>query len=208
MDSPSRKERERERHRLEVLLAAEAVFAEKEYGRPTVQEIADRAEFAVGSLYNFFESKEAIYQELIEMRMREYIAQVQQSIDGCGGAEGKVRALIHAKIRFFQEHERFFRILSHAISGESSEQPQLMSPKCVEMFKDYLQGIECVITEGIKGGVFRDVNPRLMALVLEGATGAVIKDSIVTGKRRLDDTTPRQIEELVLRGILKEGPAR
>ena len=58
-DSPdgslSRRERERRMRRRAMLDAARAVFAEKGYAQATLDEIAERAEFGKGTLYNYFE---------------------------------------------------------------------------------------------------------------------------------------------------------
>ena len=66
----SRKEREYLRHKEEILWAAEEVFSEKGYVSATVDEIAQRAEFAVGTLYRFFENKSELYSETVLTRMR------------------------------------------------------------------------------------------------------------------------------------------
>lgn len=59
--SLSRRERERQRRRQAMLNAARAVFAEKGYTDATLDEIAERAEFGKGTLYNYFEGgKEAL----------------------------------------------------------------------------------------------------------------------------------------------------
>ena len=63
----TRKERERERHRREMLEAAERVFVRKGYHDATVEEIAQEAEFAVGTLYNFFKGKDDLYARVVEM---------------------------------------------------------------------------------------------------------------------------------------------
>lgn len=53
--SLSRRERERRMRRRAMLDAARAVFAEKGYAQATLDEIADRAEFGKGTLYNYFD---------------------------------------------------------------------------------------------------------------------------------------------------------
>jgi len=53
--SLSRRERERQMRRRAMLDAARAVFAEKGYAQATLDEIAERAEFGKGTLYNYFE---------------------------------------------------------------------------------------------------------------------------------------------------------
>jgi len=54
----SRRDRERERHRQEILEAAERVFVREGYHAATVEAIAREAEFGIGTIYNFFQSKE------------------------------------------------------------------------------------------------------------------------------------------------------
>jgi TetR/AcrR family transcriptional regulator, repressor of fatR-cypB operon len=51
----SRKERERLQRRHAMLEAARAVFAEKGFSNATIEEVAHRAEFGKGTLYNYFE---------------------------------------------------------------------------------------------------------------------------------------------------------
>ena len=51
----SRRERERLMRRQAMLDAARTVFAERGYRQATLEEIAERAEFGKGTLYNYFE---------------------------------------------------------------------------------------------------------------------------------------------------------
>ena len=68
--SLSRRERERLRQREEILEAALRLFVEKGYHDVSMREIADAAEFATGTLYTFFQSKEALHQELVALYAR------------------------------------------------------------------------------------------------------------------------------------------
>lgn len=74
--SLSRRERERRMRRHAMRDAARAVFAEKGYADATLDEIAERAEFGKGTIYNYFEDGkegllfavfEDIYRELEEL---------------------------------------------------------------------------------------------------------------------------------------------
>lgn len=58
----SRRDRERQTRRQAMLDAALAVFAEKGYDGATIDEIAERAEFGKGTIYNYFPNgKDALY---------------------------------------------------------------------------------------------------------------------------------------------------
>ncbi len=61
----ARKERERSARRHEIVHAARAVFAEKGFANATLEEIAERAGFGKGTVYNYFESKETLFSAAI-----------------------------------------------------------------------------------------------------------------------------------------------
>ncbi len=60
----SRRDRNKLKNRTEILEAALSVFAEKGYHQASIQEIADRADFAVSTLYALFENKEDLYRKV------------------------------------------------------------------------------------------------------------------------------------------------
>ncbi len=69
MDAPSLSRRDRERlaRRRAILDAARAVFADKGYDQATLDEVAERAEFGKGTLYNYFpDGKEELFFTLFE----------------------------------------------------------------------------------------------------------------------------------------------
>ena len=62
----SRKEKDKLRHREEILEAALLLFSSKGFHTVSMQDIASESEFGVGTLYNFFESKEQLFVELMK----------------------------------------------------------------------------------------------------------------------------------------------
>ena len=57
----SRKQREREQRRNEIINAAEKFFFARGYDNVTMDEIADEAEVNKGLLYYYFKNKEALF---------------------------------------------------------------------------------------------------------------------------------------------------
>ena len=67
LDPPGRRDRERLARRRAMLDAALAVFGDKGFDGATVDEIAERAEFGKGTLYNYFPGgKDELYLTLFE----------------------------------------------------------------------------------------------------------------------------------------------
>jgi TetR/AcrR family transcriptional regulator len=95
----SRKTRERLGHRQEILAAALELFAKKGFYNVSMHEIAAAAEFATGTLYNFFASKEDLFFELLAACAEESLALILPSLDGPGDEREKLA-------RFIRVHER------------------------------------------------------------------------------------------------------
>jgi AcrR family transcriptional regulator len=70
----SRRAREIERTRQDILEAAARVFARDGFHAATMQAIGREAGFTAASLYTYFESKDAIYDELGEEVLRDMLA--------------------------------------------------------------------------------------------------------------------------------------
>ena len=73
---PSRRQAESERKRTRILEAAQACLGELGYARATVGEIARRADVSNGLLYQFFKNKEALFEEVLESILREWVREM------------------------------------------------------------------------------------------------------------------------------------
>ncbi|MGB1376015.1 MAG: TetR/AcrR family transcriptional regulator, partial [Rhodothermales bacterium] len=81
-DPLTRRERERLVRRHEMLRAAQEVFAEKGYNSATLEEVATRAEYGKGTLYNYFPGgKQEILLAIVERFHDELCAIIARSFD-------------------------------------------------------------------------------------------------------------------------------
>ena len=72
MGIQERKQRERERRRQQIIVAAKRVFSEKGYSRSTMEDIAREAELSPGTLYLYFKNKDELYASL-SLRILQYL---------------------------------------------------------------------------------------------------------------------------------------
>ena len=112
----SRRERERLMRRQEILQAARAVFAEKGYTNATVDEIAQRAEFGKGTLYNYFEGgKEDILFAIFDEIYDDLHALIEAHFSSPSTADQPVReaffAFVQANMSYFLERQELFMII-------------------------------------------------------------------------------------------------
>lgn len=110
----SRKDAERAVRRELMLRAAEEVFAERGYAHATLEEVAARAEFGKGTLYNYFEGgKQQLLLELIEEFFDHSVARIGQVLDPERGTSFRERLgqFVTESFQFFVERESLFKVL-------------------------------------------------------------------------------------------------
>jgi TetR/AcrR family transcriptional regulator, repressor of fatR-cypB operon len=78
---PTRKEREKQAHRLEIMAAARKLFLRQDYYETTLEEIAREAQFGKGTIYNYFSSKEELFQAIIDQILIDWEAMTRQIIE-------------------------------------------------------------------------------------------------------------------------------
>ena len=129
MGIKERKERERERRRQQIIVAAKRIFKEKGFGRATMEDIAKEAELSPGTLYLYFKNKEDLYASL-SLRILQYLGIRIEHVDrdSGGGALAKLDELIEAMYDVYDFDPIMIINLFHLQSSETLKNlsPQLM----------------------------------------------------------------------------------
>jgi len=116
---PSRREREAARHRAEILDAARRLFVSRGYDGTSLQQIATEAEFSIGTLYNFFGSKQDLYFAVIEREMSDLVSLVQRLVSSEKGAARRLEAFARGHFAFVSERKDAVVAFWHEIGGFS-----------------------------------------------------------------------------------------
>lgn len=174
LEQISRKDRERARHRREILDAAERIFARNGYHATTVEAVAKEAEFAVGTLYKFFKGKEDIYTHVVESFFRDFKQQFETSVTSIEDPEQAIAALIELRLTFSEEHRRFLRVLLETYPGSRADPSRLFPPSVMGIYDEYIQAVREIFGRGIERGTFDEADPLYLALCLEGIINAFV----------------------------------
>jgi len=168
----SRKEREQEAHRREILDAAERVFIRKGYHGATVEEIAQEAEFAVGTLYNFFKNKEELYAKVLERIAQDFMDRFEATVLAQDDPKEAIAALVELRLTHFDEHSGFFRVFIETAPGSHMDPARALPESCKELYQRYLAHVSNIFEKGIEIEAFRNADPLYLALSLEGIANA------------------------------------
>jgi AcrR family transcriptional regulator len=168
----TRHDREREQHRQEILEAAERVFAEKGFDRATMEDVAHEAEFSVGTLYNFFDNKEALYGEVLVNIAEDFHAALCAETERKGNPLDAITGVVALRFHKMEEHGGFFRRIMEAKPGSRTFPDHAIPRSCHGRYEDYLQALAVLFKKAMAEGQVRKADPLYSALALEGAINA------------------------------------
>ncbi len=158
------------RRRDEILKAATDLFSEKGYHEVTMEEIAEEMGVSKGTIYNYFSSKENLYLEILKESFEAIEALLHGEVENSDPAPLKLRKLLVTIFTFYRRNLKVLRILSRDETHLLKEHFELTENWRTQRVRLY----EKIIEKGIDEGSFVRQNPRLRALMLYGAVGAVM----------------------------------
>ena len=142
----------------EILEAALACFAEKGFAGTRMDDIAARAGITKGTIYLYFESKEAVFKALSRQSIGERIAAVTQQLEASDGpAADQLRFVIGTLGHFGATSDRV--VLAQVLLAEANNFPELAEFWRKEIIDRSLGLFEGMIKRGIARGEFRKMVP-------------------------------------------------
>lgn len=163
----SRRERENERHREEILDAARKLFAERGLAGLTVDSVAREADFAVGSIYRHFRSKE----ELVEVLAVDLALPMIEEIEALAEAGASFGDTLEAYVRIVARHLIEAQPVVQAFFAAPGELPAPDTPTrahVTEARDRYFEAVTDIVSLGEEEGLVRRDQRSELAIALHG----------------------------------------
>lgn len=157
--APRRWRRRAEARPEEILDAALAEFTERGFDAARMEDIARRAGISKGSVYLYFQSKQALLEALIETRIGP-LAEQAQAIAAAGVANPVAALRMLAAAAAAKLSDPQIIAVPRLVIGLSSRFPELADFYRTRVAERAREALETVIGAGVAQGVFRDVDPR------------------------------------------------
>lgn len=169
MINKSRKERENELKKSEILKAAERVFATGGYHGTTMAQISQASEYPLGTIYKFFAGKEQIYHDLvftkglelgdilIEITKNQEIRPSQRLMDS-----------LRACADFCQGNQNFIRIYVSERSNIDGALTPSLNNKINKLHRRLIALFQDLFEEGIEKNEFKPYPSHQMAVMFTG----------------------------------------
>ncbi|MEM7519215.1 MAG: TetR/AcrR family transcriptional regulator [Myxococcota bacterium] len=153
-----------------ILQAAIRVFAKKGFYATKVSEIAKAASVADGTIYLYFQNKEAILVSVFDDRMKALLALLERISSSQRTSEEKVQRIMELQLGLLEEERDLAEVVTVNLRQSSTFLKQYAAP----LFRRYLELMADVVAAGQRDGSFRkDLNPRVVARSLFGGLDGI-----------------------------------
>ena len=170
----NRKARIKEQNRTDILDAAERIFARMGFHLATVELIAQEAEFAVGTLYNFFKNKQELYEEVMERVGDRFLDRIEKDVIPHDDVYDASAALIDLILEQFNTHQGLLRDYVSIVPMTQLDPYCGLSDRCQEFYDKIIQYFVKIIEKGIKDEVFAKGDPTTLAVAFDGMCNSLI----------------------------------
>ena len=194
----------KERRREVILSAAKRVFARKGYHATTIADVAKAARISYGSVYWYFDSKDALFHALMdseEVALRRHIDAALEDLDREADGEEAFRVSVRATFEFFEDDRDVVKLLfrDSLVLGEPFDR------HLAAIYEGFIGEIEETIAAAQAAGRMAEAPARMIAFSLaalisqlalrrlatdDGVAASVVADFVVT--LLLDGLRPRK----------------
>jgi len=176
MGIQERKERERERRRQQIIVAAKRVFTEKGFNKATMEDIAKEAELSPGTLYLYFKNKDELYASL-SLRILHYLYIRLEHLNS-GDYKDDHQRLDALKDAMYDVYQFDPMILINMFHLQSSETLKNLTPELLSEIKrlsrESLSEMAKLFQEGIGGDAYIEAHPNALADIVWALFSGVV----------------------------------
>jgi TetR/AcrR family fatty acid metabolism transcriptional regulator len=185
----------------ELLNAARAVFGKKGFHDASIEEIAEMAEVAKGTVYLYYKSKNDLYLEALRFGIESLVNELKTRADSAGSCLETLRLLTRTKIVFFEENRDFFRIYYSELGKLPAHPAGLTLVR--DLYTEQAEVFQRVLRQGIKRREVRPLDIEKTAFAIADLTrGIAMQRLLGMSSTRLEDDV-EFIVNVIWKGIAR-----
>ena len=198
-----RREREKLRQRQEMLAAGLDLFSQKGYHSVSMHEVAEKAEFAIGTLYKFFQNKEELYKALVLEQCYKFEDALTQAIEPPDDEVEKLRNYVRTKVEWFYSNLPFVRLYLAESKGASFNLKAGLDDEIRKRYYDFMERLAPIFDSGIKNKRFKKIaDPYYLAVALDSVVDASLLLWLEAPERHPYPEDPDTILNIFFKGLI------
>ncbi|EHQ91963.1 TetR/AcrR family transcriptional regulator [Desulfosporosinus youngiae] len=187
----------REERQTDILKAAIRVFSEHGFDGAKMEYIAKEAGIGKGTVYEYFESKDRLFEEILKFSVDRYSQGLKEAIDQGKTIEERILNCSRFNVEFLNNHMEFMHIAMQIkmLSKEIRAHHMAVHAVILEHYSE-------MIKEAKANGELRpDLNEEIAMFCIIGALEQFCKQRFYMDPRPLEEKDYQAIVDVLLRGL-------
>ena len=188
-----------------ILEAALEVIAEKGPHETTIDEIAQRAGVAKGTVYLYFKNKDSLLAALMQVGLEAFESAVRRRVAEHSEPVEQLRALIEEHVTQMHNHLKFGKIIWSQTSHANL--PSDIKDAFMNRARSYIDLLSSILEQGQKSGCMHVLDTRMTARAIVGCMNQAVFD-FTEPKCSTDTDCKRIIDSIsffIFNGLIKSG---
>lgn len=181
--------------KMSIFQSAIKVFSVNGYDGATMDDMAQEAGVAKGTLYYHFKSKEEIFKYIITEGMELIKEQLEAAAVREKDSLSKLKAICTLQLNLVNEKKDFFKVIMSQLWGQEMRQLELR-----DIIQKYICNLEKYIKEAIDDGLIKNGDPYFMAYTFFGALCSAAVYELINKDKNKNDI--EDISESLMQNIL------
>lgn len=169
--STSKKAKLIAQRKAQILDAARPIFAKNGYRRTKIDEIAEYLNIGKGTIYRYFTDKKALFLAVFEQGMGELCNAIGSKVEQAVSPPEKFRMAVTTYFAFFDANRDLIEIMMQVRSEFKPEFQQINH----SLYNHYIVRVQENMRNGIKMGIFRDMDVERTAEAYSGMLHGVLQ---------------------------------
>lgn len=187
----------REEKQTDIIKAATRVFSEHGFDGAKMESIAKEAGIGKGTIYEYFESKERLFEEILKFSIEEFRHGLKESMEQGDTIEEKLRNCSRYNTEFLNSHMDIVQIVMQVNTLSKEIRVQLFAEH-MAILKHYT---EMVREAKLKGEFRGDLDEELATYCIVGSLDLFSKQRVLMDPRPLAKIDHQAIVDVVLKGL-------
>ena len=187
----------REEKQTDIIKASIRVFSEHGFDGAKMESIAKEAGIGKGTIYEYFESKERLYEEILKFSVEEYRLGLKESMTRGETIEEKLRNCACFNTEFLNGHMDIVQIFMQ-VNILSKEMRVQLFAEHLAILKNYT---EMVHAAKLKGDIREDLDEELATYCIAGALDLFSKQRVLMDPQPLAKIDHQGIVGVLLKGL-------
>lgn len=187
----------REEKQTDIINAAIRVFSEHGFDGAKMEYIAKEAGIGKGTVYEYFESKERLFDEMLKSSVEKFRLGLKESMDKGATVEERLLNCSRYGTEFMNKHMDILQIAMQVSMLSKEIRAQLIAERAV-IFQHY---IEMVKVAKAKGEFRVDLDEELATFCIMGTLDEFSKQKVFCDRRPLDIIDHQAIVDVMLKGL-------